>query len=161
MVCSRAGWRLATWSPWRRPLGSAAAFWKPRRRLLSDAFTRVLYLGDADDAGDDIEENTRRVLERATGRAFDADTWARLAITDDQAQELRRRGVPPILKTDRRYRDGNPHEAFECEALGQRAIERIVRDRLDALLPEPIEDILERERQQRAAVRRLLGEVGT
>ena len=130
-------------------------------RLLSDAFTRVLYLGDADDAGDDIEENTRRVLERATDRAFDADTWARLAITDDQAQELRRRGVPPIHKTDRRYRDGNPHEAFECEALGQREIERIVRDRLDALLPEPIEDIVQRERQQRAAVRRLLGEVST
>jgi hypothetical protein len=120
--------------------------------LLRDPNTRVLYIGDADDCGDDIEANTRRVLERATGRTFGPDTWERLAITPQQVAELRRRGVQPILKRDRRYTDGNPHEAFEAEALGQSEIERIVRDRLDQLLPEPIETVQVRERRQREAV---------
>jgi hypothetical protein len=133
--------------------------------LLRDPATRVLYLGDADDAGDDIEANTRGVLERATERGFEfyspragrtVHTWERLMITPDQVADLRVRGVQPILKTDKRYRDGNPHEAFECEALGQRPIVDIVRGRLDELLLEPLEDVLEREAEQRDAVRAAL-----
>jgi hypothetical protein len=127
--------------------------------LLRYPNTRVLYIGDADDAGDDIEANTRRVLERATGRTFDSGPWERLAITADQVAELRRQGVQPIVKTDRRYRDGNPHEAFEAEALGQSEIERIVRTRLDQLLPEPLADVLERKDEQREAIREALDQI--
>ena len=43
-------------------------------------------------------------------------------------------------------------EAWEAEALGQSTIIALVRDALDALLPEPLDDVLERERIQREAV---------
>ena len=46
------------------------------------------------------------------------------------------------------------------EALGQKRIVAIVHDHLDSLLPEPIEDVLEREQQQREAVAGLLQETG-
>ena len=129
--------------------------------LVRDPATRVLYLGDADDCGGAIERHTRRILERATGREFDAGTWERLALTPDQVAGLRRRGVRPIQKRDDRYGDGNPHEAFECEAIGQSVIEDIVRERLDQLLPEPLDRVRIRAAEEREAVRRiLLGEDG-
>jgi hypothetical protein len=124
--------------------------------LLRDPNTRVLYIGDADDCGNAIEAHTRRVLERATGREFGPDTWERLAITPGQVEGLRRRGVEPIQKRDERYGDGNPHEAFEAEALGQAEIERIVRERLDQLLPEPLERVHERAAEQREMVLKAL-----
>lgn len=80
---------------------------------------RILYEGEYDLAGESIEENTRRVLERATATEFDAHTWERVAPTQEQTAELRANGMEPIRKTDNRYRDGRPHEAFEAEALGQ------------------------------------------
>jgi hypothetical protein len=52
--------------------------------------------------------------------------------------------------------DGRPHLAYEAEALGQRAVAAILRQRLDELLPEPLERVLEREVTERAAVVRLL-----
>lgn len=124
--------------------------------LLKDDDTRVLYFGDYDLAGGQIEANTRRVLERHTGRTFDEDTWERVALTEDQVADLATRGVEPILKTDDRYTDGHPHEAYECEALGQGPIVELLRARLDELLPEPLEDVLEREREQREQVRKAL-----
>jgi hypothetical protein len=90
---------------------------------------RVLYLGDLDRSGNDIEENTRRVLERAIGRALD---WLRLGMTQEQAEE---RGITPIWKVD--GRDCKGHWAIEVESLGQGRVVRLVRDALDSLLPEP------------------------
>ena len=85
-------------------------------------------------------------LERECG----ALRW-RLALTEEQARGLRR-----ITKRDRRYEDGRPHEAVETEALSQVRIVQIVRDRLDALLPEPLSRVHEREeRERRALLRRL------
>jgi hypothetical protein len=46
--------------------------------------TRVLYLGDYDLAGGDIEGNTRRVLER-----YHALDWERLALTADEVSDYR------------------------------------------------------------------------
>jgi hypothetical protein len=109
----------------------------------------VLYLGDGDDAGDDIETSTRRILSNATAIEFDEVNWQRLMITDAQMADLRARGVEPIEKRDNRYLDGNPHQAYECEALGQGEIQDIVRARLDELLPEPLDDIRKREDEQR------------
>jgi len=123
---------------------------------LRDDDTRVLYLGDFDLAGGQIEANTRDVLERHTGRTFDGETWERVALTAEQVEGLRLRGVEPILKKDDRYIDQHPHEAFECEALGQGPIVAALRDRLDELLPEPIEDVLEREAEEKQKVRRVL-----
>jgi hypothetical protein len=109
--------------------------------LLKDVGTCVQYVGDRDDAGTDIEANTRRVLERHADRTFDRDTWERVALTDAQVRQLEARGVEPVQKRDRRFKDGNPHLAFEAEALGQAAIVDLVRLRLDRLLPEPLERV--------------------
>ena len=103
--------------------------------------------------GHQIEANTRSVLERAAGRWLDRASWSRVAITDDQIAE---RGLTPVWKVDNRYRPARDHEAWEAEALGQGTIQQLVRDALDALLPEPLDDVLEREAEQRVRVAELL-----
>jgi hypothetical protein len=115
---------------------------------------RVLYLGDHDWQGHQIEANTRRVLERLVGGELD---WRRLAITEEQVRDADP-PLPVISKPDKRYQPVRYHDAVETEALGQSAIVRIVRDCLDALLPEPIEEVLERERDQQQDVVALLRE---
>jgi hypothetical protein len=106
----------------------------------------VLYLGDHDLQGHQIEANTRDVLVRATGRAIG---WTRLAITEEQIAE---RGLTPIWKRDNRYRPALEHQAWEAEALGQGTIQGLVRDALDQLLPEPLEAVLRDEDEQRERV---------
>jgi hypothetical protein len=101
----------------------------------------VLYLGDLDRSGEDIEQNTRRVLERDAVHELD---WTRLAMTPAQAAD-----IEPIWKVD--GRDGKGHEAWEVESLGQTALVALVRDALDDLLPEPLDNVLERERGKREA----------
>jgi hypothetical protein len=128
--------------------GQCGGFLHNEIKSLLSAGDCVLYLGDYDLAGGQIEANTRRVLERDLAMPL---AWERLALTAEQAQDL-----PRIIKTDRRYADGRPHEAVETEALSQTEIVRIVREALDALLPEPLADVLEREEQERAAMRRRL-----
>jgi hypothetical protein len=104
--------------------------------------------------GHQIEANTRSVLERAAGRRFDRASWSRVAITDDQVREC---GLAPVWKVDNRHRPARDHEAWEAEALGQPGtIQQLVRDALDALLPEPLDDVLEREAEQRVRVAELL-----
>jgi len=71
----------------------------------------VIYLGDLDLAGGQIEGNTRAVLEREIGGALQ---WERLALTEEQVRDY---DLPIIIKRDRRYKDGRPHEAVETEAL--------------------------------------------
>ena len=67
----------------------------------------VLYLGDYDLSGEQIEANTRRVLEREIGGGLN---WERLALTEQQVRDY---DLPRIVKHDRRYKDGRPHEAVE------------------------------------------------
>ena len=114
---------------------------------------RVLYLGDFDHQGGQIEANTRAVLEDLIGGDLD---WERLAITEAQ---VRARHLPMIRKPDRRYKPVQYHDAVETEALGQSVIVNIVRRRLNALLPEPLADVLERERAQRAKVSTALAKI--
>jgi hypothetical protein len=121
---------------------------------LRDNDRPVLYLGDWDHQGHQIEQNTRRVLEREAGRSID---WQRLAITQEQIAE---RGLTPMWKVDNRYSDKTPREAWEAEALGQGTIQRLVREALDRLLPEPLADVLEREEAERDRVAELLVGLG-
>jgi hypothetical protein len=133
---------------------------------------RVLYFGDHDLAGDDIERNTRDVLERSIGSpewraaveavgtrvvkklSGDILKWERLALTE---QQVRRYRLPVIEKRDRRFKDGRGvHEAVETEALSQQLIVAILERRLAALLPEPLEAVLRREERQRRAMQRTL-----
>jgi hypothetical protein len=121
--------------------------------LFEDESTCVLYVGDYDLAGNQIEANTRDVLERHAGREI---PWERVALTEAQTEELRARGVEPIAKKDNRYKDGRPHLAFEAEAIGQAELTDLLRDHLDGLLPEPIADVLERQKREKEEARRLL-----
>jgi hypothetical protein len=113
----------------------------------------VLYFGDADLSGDQIEGNTRREIEAETGPL----NWFRMAITAAQVEVLRDRGVAPIVKHDRRYNDSRRHEAYETEALGQGVIQTILRDVLDRALPEPLEAVRVREQAEQDEVREQLG----
>jgi hypothetical protein len=110
----------------------------------------VIYLGDLDLSGGQIEENTRRVLEREIGGPL---RWERLALTE---QQVIAHSLPVIIKHDRRYKDGRPHEAVETEAIGQSVLIDILRTRLNELLPEPLARVLEREARQRKRLGRLL-----
>jgi hypothetical protein len=114
---------------------------------------RVIYLGDLDLAGNQIEDNTRRVLEREIVGGL---AWERLALTHEQVRDY---DLPVIIKRDHRYKDGHPHEAVETEAISQRVLVDILRNRLDGLLPGPLPRVQEREtRQRRQIAERLVGE---
>ena len=116
---------------------------------------RVIYLGDLDLSGGQIEGNTQDVLEREISGAL---AWERLALTKTQVREY---DLPVIVKHDRRYKDGRPHEAVETEAISQRVLIDILQARLDALLPEPLTHVHEREAHQRKRLAALLRAKGT
>jgi hypothetical protein len=130
--------------------GQAGGFLRTKVAPLLVDGRPVEYLGDLDLSGNQIEANTRRVLEE-----YAALEWERLALTEDQADayDLRRLAIE---KRDRRYRDGRPHLAIETEALRQQVIVGLTRARLDELLPEPLADVLHREQTARD---RLLAEL--
>ncbi len=121
---------------------------------------RVLYLGDLDYSGGQIEEHTKSVLaeriplSRAGARVLLLRNWERLMLTDEQVERER---LPVISKYDRRTK--SYHDAVETEALGQKFIVDAVRTRLDELMPEPIADVLERQERQRAEVAARLREM--
>jgi hypothetical protein len=111
---------------------------------------RVLYLGDLDKSGLDIEANTRSVLEEIVGSSLQ---WERVAITEEQADE---KGLEPIRKYDKRTK--SHHSAIETEALGQGEIVRLLRRKLRKLMPDARRrDVLEREEAERIAIGRKLG----
>jgi hypothetical protein len=117
----------------------------------------VLYVGDGDLQGGQIEANTRRVLERLVGGKLN---WTRIALTEKQIDRYDLRPLQ-IMKVDHRYNPSHPNyrgPAIEVETLKQQVLVQIVRDALDALLPEKLEDVLEREgRQRRSILARLKG----
>ena len=59
---------------------------------------RVLYIGDLDLQGGQIEANTRKVLEEEAGGELD---WTRVALTSEQAQQY---NLKKIKKVDERYK---------------------------------------------------------
>jgi hypothetical protein len=106
---------------------------------------RVLYFGDLDLSGGHIEENTRNELSE-----YGELDWQRLAITNVQVRE---HSLTPVTKKDNRFRPPLTFPAVETEALRQREIQRILTERLDAELPEPLSAVLEREQRERVQVR--------
>jgi hypothetical protein len=134
--------------------------------LLTDNDRIVFYIGDHELRGpaEQIEANTRRYIEEHTGRVFDASTWIRIALTEEQVNEASERGEHlrslALTKPDNRYKPVKYYEAIECEALGQSAIVAIVRDRFDALRRdlglEPIAAVRVREEHERQDVARRL-----
>jgi hypothetical protein len=118
--------------------------------LLQEVDREVFYLGDRDLQGYQIEDHTRRVLERETGGPL---SWRRLALTQEQIDE---RGIEPRWKTDTRYSPTYHGPAWEAEALTQSVIVQIVTDALDGLIPERLDDVLERETDERDHWREIL-----
>lgn len=139
---------------------------------------RVLYLGDLDLSGGQIEEHTRKtliehsffgqassVLVRRQWEQMIRSNWERLALTEAQVNaDPRLRGLI-IRKVDRRFKPPRSFDAVELEALGQRRIVELVRARLDQLMldmtGEPIDAVLVRQDEQREQVaEQLRGVVG-
>jgi hypothetical protein len=129
--------------------------------LLEDNDRKVLYIGDCEvgGPGDQIEANTRAYIERHTGRTFTSETWIKVALTVEQVNRSPRLRGLIINKVDRRYKPPRHYQAIECEAVGQAALERMLRARLDALLPEPLAGVLVREGRQRTKIRRALARI--
>jgi len=103
------------------------------RTKLKDEFeeygsNQVLYLGDWDFSGGQIEDNSKRVLEDVLGRDL---IWERIAVTEDQVQEF---GLTVVQKYDERTK--STHDAVETEALGQARIIGLLRMRMSELMPD-------------------------
>jgi hypothetical protein len=121
--------------------------------LLREGPRRVLYLGDFDWQGGQIEQHTRTVIEQGIGWRFTPDTWQRLALTERQVQDYQ---LPVVKKLDRRYKPPKLTDAVETEALSQTIIVQLVRAALEELLPEPLATVLAREARQRQQVLKIL-----
>ncbi len=136
----------------------------------------MLYVGDFDWCGRQIEEHTRRTLVEHSDDwddylddlddhddvdpdddDVDPDLWERVALT---AEQVRVNNPPVISKPDRRYKPVRYYNAVETEALGQARIVAAVRGRLDELLPESLETVLDRQGRQRAQVAEQLRQLG-
>jgi hypothetical protein len=110
---------------------------------------RVLYFGDYNRAGTQIEDNTRRILTAELGEL----EWERLALTEKQ---VKRYHLPVKGVIDRRRRNNQHGESVECEAMRQTRIVGILRDKLDALLPVSLERIQKKEERERRRIRKYL-----
>jgi hypothetical protein len=140
-VCQQYGVRIAPTN------GQCGGFLHTEVAPTLKAGQSVLYLGDFDLCGNDIESNTRRVLEREAGKL----DWERLALSEEQVS---RYDLPRITKNDRRFKNGRGiHQAVETEALSQRIIVDILHERLEQMLPEALENVEERAEEQRAMIR--------
>jgi hypothetical protein len=106
-----------------------------------DADQRVFYLGDLDFSGSQIEANTHKVLSE-----YGWLEWEKVAITERQQRE---RNLTAIKKPDHWFKPVQYYDAVETEALRQTEIQRILTQRLDMELPEPLETVREREKEQR------------
>jgi hypothetical protein len=107
----------------------------------------VIYLGDYNRAGGDIEANSRRVLEDIVGPL----DWHRLLLTAEQIQQYR---PPPKWTVD--LRDGQGGATYEAESLGQTRLVAILRDHLDGKLPQPLASVQVREAAEREELLRYL-----
>ena len=120
------------------------------QRRLHGRNIAVGYIGDTDEAGADIENNSSRVLYEVVP----VKHWERLALTWAQVEA---HGLPTVERTDRR--DGVTYEVCEVEALPQRLLNDTVNEFFEGWLPEGVTmtDVQEREEAERAEVRRQLG----
>jgi len=119
--------------------------------LLKGNDRKVLTVCDCevDGPADQIEGNTRRIIEQHTGRTFTAQTWSRVALTPEQKARNPRLRRLAIDKVDNRNKPPKRYRGIECEAVGQVTLIRLLRARLDVLLPEPLARVQVREQRQR------------
>lgn len=116
--------------------------------------SEVLYVGDLDLSGEQIEDHGIEVL-RTKAPSWTGD-WTRLAITPDQAADLAAGGMSPVPKTDRRYVPPRRGLAWEAEALGQKYLRDLIVTELDARLPRPLRDVRRDETREATLMREYL-----
>ena len=102
--------------------------------LLGDR--HVVYIGDHEKRGpaEQIEANTKRVIEQHTGRRFGPGEWTKIALTAEQVNRSARLRRLAITKSDKRYKPARRYKAVECEAIGQGVLVRLIRRHLDSML---------------------------
>jgi hypothetical protein len=120
----------------------------------------VGYIGDHEvgGPGDQIEANTQRVLQQCLTH-YHPLRWKRIALTQTQVDRRPHLAELVITKTDGRCKPPRVYQAVECEAVGQRELERLLRSFLNRRLPEPLDQVREREQRQREDMRRRLQEL--
>jgi hypothetical protein len=127
--------------PYRCPImgtsGQTAGFLHTQVVPLMTPWRDVIYVGDLNRVGLDIEANTRRII---------GGDWHRLGITEEQAEEAEIEGV---WKIDGRDKVGG--WSWEAESLGQSRLTKILTDKLDSMLPEPLKAVQAREKEQQEA----------
>src|ERR1017187_7985212 len=124
----------------------------------SDQRISVLYCGDLDPQGEDIECNTRSVLRTCITHGVttgyisqDVFDWERLMLTAEQVEE---HTLSSIIKSDKRKNHGAPYEAWECESLSQKLIVTLLEERLkDMLLPTTLDFINTEADKQRESIK--------
>jgi hypothetical protein len=118
---------------------------------------KIAYIGDHEIRGpaDQIEDNTRCVLEEYVcfGQRL---YWTRIALTQEQVDANPHLSGLIIHKKDGRYKPPKTYQAVECEAVGQRVLEDLLRQFLDDRLSQPLEDVLEQESEQREKLRSII-----
>jgi hypothetical protein len=95
--------------------------------------TDVVYVGDHDKAGYDIEASAHDRLEGFSDTLL---KWERVALTAELVEAY---GLPLVPRTDQRNR--RTYEVAECEAMPQAALMGLVRDALTDRLPQPLEHV--------------------
>lgn len=131
--------------------GQCAGFLHTELRDCMDSLdeqpVHILYCGDADPQGDDIELNTRTVLQECDLNPFQ---WERLMLTPKQITQYH---LTSITKHDKRKNSGAEYDAWECESLSQKRIVSITENKLaKMLLPLTLEDIGRQETLERETI---------
>lgn len=116
------------------------------RRMRAD--TRVLYLGDRDRGGRDIENSA---LARIAAYGVSGLKVVRLAVTGKQIRKLNLTEIPRYDKRDKTW-----FNTVEAEAIPQRVLKGLLIAALDDLLPVSLASIRNRETVEREAVIRKL-----
>lgn len=105
----------------------------------ADYDVMLLYVGDFDPAGLEIESQLNDKLRRFSGR--DDLQLERIGVTPQQAAGLQRLGTVP-KKSSWRAADGRRHEfpgmAVEAEAIEAAEMRRLVAARIDAVIPDHV-----------------------
>jgi hypothetical protein len=136
------------------PLGgqSSGAFLHNDLPMYLGRETTVIYVGDWDKAGGDIETSAEDRLRTFVPRWI--GKWMRVAVTDEQADRYRQL---QITKPDRRFKPPRAFPTLEAEAIDQFELTAAVTEALDDLVHEPLVEVEAREEQERNDWRRRLG----
>jgi hypothetical protein len=143
-----------------RGYSSQSAMYEAANRFIdSEKPGKCLYLGDHDPSGEDMVRDIRDRLDM-----FEADvTVEKLALTMEQVRAY----TPPpnpAKMTDPRATDyiaEHGNESWEVDALPPEVLSGIIRERFeDIIMSEPLREVLEQEKQDKASLQSALQSIG-